>query len=95
MAAFVLSIHEHRQHKAENHKESPEKYRSFLEHVRSLCTKGLVCHLSAEGSAESFLFWALHEHNQQQQRAHDEQQGKYDVDGGLQKHVGGDCSGRR
>ena len=45
LAALEAGIHQHRQHKAQAHEQRTEEHRAFLEHIRSLGTKGLVSHL--------------------------------------------------
>ena len=84
----MLGVDEDAEREAENHEEAAEENGGFLEHVRGLRAEDLIRHLRTEGGAEAFLLRTLHEHDEQQQGAVDEEEGEDDVDGDVEEHGG-------
>ncbi len=65
--ALVLIKHEYAQQEAKNHEKRAEDNRTLFKDIGRAGTECLVCHLGAKGSAEAFLFGALHQHQQKKQ----------------------------
>jgi hypothetical protein len=71
---------QHAQGDAEHKEHHAQINRAFLEHIGGLGAPDLVCDASAEGGTQAFLLGALHQHEQHDEQAHDNEQSADEVD---------------
>lgn len=68
--------HNNGKEEGQNEEENAEPGGAFLEDVRGMRTKHLVCHAGTKSRSQAFLTGALHEHDEDEK----------ETDNGLQHH---------
>lgn len=72
LAAVLVAAHEHCQKDGQGKKKDGQIDRELLQHVGGLRSPDLAGGGIAEGGAEAFLTWALHKHDENEQKADDD-----------------------
>ena len=88
-AVHALLCREHCQEQCNPKERAPEIHCGLGQDGCGLSAKNVFRHTATEGSAEPFVFWPLHQHDQCQQDTDDREDRKENGNDNTQPHKGG------